>query len=126
MKDAKSSCQNGIQKAEKDCEGALGAAEKWLKDAAKTVVNAVKSIWGKRRRRAIHVPDSNPSRTEGRSGSRGEPTPVMVHHNPLPTDIVLKERGNMSFTGFYFKNTEMDVKDQRGLNTFSRGSGRYL
>ena len=126
MKDAKSSCQNGIQKAEKDCEDALGAAEKWLKDAAKTVVNAVKSIWGKRRRRAIHVNDSNLSRTEGWSESLGEPTPVMVHYNPLPTDIVLRERGNRSFMGINFKNTEMDVKDQHGFNTFSRGSERYL
>lgn len=53
MADAKSSCINGIKKAEKDCEDAVNAAVKWLEDAAKTVVNAVKSIWGKRRRRAI-------------------------------------------------------------------------
>lgn len=53
MADAKSSCTNGIKQAEKDCENAVNAAQKWLENAAKAALNAVKSIWGKRRRRSI-------------------------------------------------------------------------
>lgn len=117
MTDAKSSCTNGIKQAEKDCEDAVNAAQKWLEDAAKTVVNAVKSIWGKRRRRAIGFLPLN---------SSGTPTSIMNSTAMRGKQTDKKERRSRSFDALTMEIEEKERLSSPSISRDQQGNYRAL